>query len=297
MNKAIQIENLTKKYNNTVAINNITLSLEQNKIYGLLGRNGAGKTTLLHLLSGQLLPTQGSIYVLGENIRENAEALAKICYIGSFSHLQNYVKTFRVRDLLKIAGKFYPYWDQVYADYLVKSFYLDIKKPYKSLSAGMLSMVSIIISLASRAPVTLLDEPYTGLDAAVRQQFYNILAEDFGQNPRTIIFSTHLIDEASRLFQDIILLDRGQVLLHDTAESLEESSFVVSGEENSLRHLLNRKRIIHKESIGRRAAYFLFDKLSEEERKELLRSGLELRSLTLQQLFVYLTDREEETKC
>lgn len=297
MNKAIQIENLTKKYNNTVAVNNITLSLEQNKIYGLLGRNGAGKTSLLHLLSGQLLPTQGSIYVLGENIRENAEALAKICYIGPFSHLQNYVKTFRVRDLLKIAGKFYPYWDQVYADYLVKTFYLDIKKPYKSLSAGMLSMVSIIISLASRAPVTLLDEPYTGLDAAVRQQFYNILAEDFGQNPRTIIFSTHLIDEASRLFQDIILLDRGQVLLHDTAESLEESSFVVSGDENSLRHLLNRKRIIHKESIGRRAAYFLFDKLSEEERKELLRSGLELRSLTLQQLFVYLTDREEETKC
>lgn len=297
MNKAIQIENLTKKYNNTVAVNNITLSLEQNKIYGLLGRNGTGKTSLLHLLSGQLLPTQGSIYVLGENIRENAEALAKICYIGPFSHLQNYVKTFRVRDLLKIAGKFYPYWDQVYADYLVKTFYLDIKKPYKSLSAGMLSMVSIIISLASRAPVTLLDEPYTGLDAAVRQQFYNILAEDFGQNPRTIIFSTHLIDEASRLFQDIILLDRGQVLLHDTAESLEESSFVVSGDENSLRHLLNRKRIIHKESIGRRAAYFLFDKLSEEERKELLRSGLELRSLTLQQLFVYLTDREEETKC
>jgi len=297
MENAIEVTNLTKKYGTTVALENITMSCTHDKIYGLLGRNGAGKTTLLHLLAGQLLPTQGSLHIYGENVYENSEALAKICYVGSFSNINNYVKTFRVRDFLKTASLFYPNWDQDFADKLIKLFSLDIKKHYRNLSSGMLSMVSIIISLASRAPLTLLDEPYTGLDAAARQEFYDVLAEDYSNNPRTIIFSTHLIDEASKLFEDVILLHQGQILLQEPLETLEELSFVVSGDEETLKSMLSHKKIIKKETMGRRAAYSLFDTLSEKETDALTQAGLEVRSLTLQQLFVYLTANKEGLGC
>lgn len=293
MKNSIEVSNLTKEYGSTVALENITISCAHNKIYGLLGRNGAGKTTLMHLLAGQLLPTEGTIHIYGENVYENNEALAKICYIGPFININNYVKTFRVRDFLKTASLFYPNWDQGFADKLIKLFSLDIKKHYRNLSSGMLSMVSIIISLASRAPLTLLDEPYTGLDAAARQEFYDMLTEDYRNNPRTIIFSTHLIDEASKLFEDVILLHQGRILLQKPLETLEELSFVVTGDEETLKSMLGNKKIINKEYMGRRAAYSLFDTLSEREQTILMQAGLEIRSLTLQQQFVYLTANKE----
>ncbi len=297
MKNAIEIYNLTKEYGNTIALENVTISCAHNKIYGLLGRNGAGKTTLMHLLAGQLLPTEGSIHIYGENVYENHEALAKICYIGPFSNINNYVKAYRVRDFFKTASLFYPNWDQDFADKLIRLFSLDIKKHYRNLSSGMLSMVSIVISLASRAPLTLLDEPYTGLDAAARQEFYDVLAEDYSNHPRTIIFSTHLIDEASKLFEDVILLHQGQILLQKSLETLEESSFVITGDEEILKSVLSNKNIIRIENMGRRAAYSLYDTLSEQEKPVLTQAGLEVRSLTLQQLFVYLTANKEGLRC
>jgi len=297
MKNAIDVNNLTKEYRNIIALENITISCTHSKIYGLLGRNGAGKTTLMHLLAGQLLPTEGSINIYGENVYENKETLNKICYVGPFSNINNYVKTFRVRDFLKTASLFYPDWDQDFADRLIRLFSLDIKKHYRNLSAGMLSMVAIVISLASRAPLTLLDEPYTGLDAAARQEFYDILAEDYSNHPRTIIFSTHLIDEASKLFEDVILLHQGRILLQEPIETLEESSFMVSGDEEKLKSMLSNKKVINIEYMGRRATYSLFDTLSEPEKTVLTQADLEIRSLTLQQLFVYLTANKEGLGC
>jgi len=230
MSFAIEARNIIKKYGSTVAIDNIDISWEKDKIYGLLGRNGAGKTTLMHLLAGQLLPNSGVIEVMGEAVYENPEALNQICYVGSFANQNsNHVKTFKAKDFLTSASMFFPNWDEDYAQQLVGLFSLDLKKPFKDLSTGMHSMISIIISLASRAPVTLLDEPYLGLDAAARQEFYDILAEDYSNNPRTIIFSTHLIDEATNLFEEVILLHQGKVLLTEPLEAIQEASFIVSG--------------------------------------------------------------------
>ncbi|KUO50860.1 MAG: hypothetical protein APF76_01385 [Desulfitibacter sp. BRH_c19] len=289
MKSAIEVNNLTKKFGTTTALANINLSFDGNKIYGLLGRNGAGKTTLLHLLAAQLLPSNGSISIRGESLYENNNALSQICYIGLFLNNNKYIKTFKVKDFLKSAAMFFPNWDEKLAKQLTELFSLDIKKPYRNLSTGMLSMVSIIISLASRAPITLLDEPYSGLDASARQEFYDVLAEDFGRHPRTIVFSTHLIDEASNLFEDVIILHQGKIVLHEPMETLEESSLIVFGDKDELESRLGNKRVIHRELFGHRASYALFDKISEQEKTAWTHAGLELRSLTLQQLFVHLT--------
>ena len=292
MGFAIEARNVTKKYGTTIAIDDINISLEKDKIYGLLGRNGAGKTTLMQLLAGQLLPTLGTIEVMGEAVLENPRALNQVCNVGSFANQNsNYVKTFKAKDFLTSASMFFPNWDGDFAQQLVELFSLDLKKPFKDLSTGMHSMISIIISLASRAPVTLLDEPYSGLDAAARQEFYDILAEDYSSNPRTIIFSTHLIDEATNLFEDVILLHQGRVLLAETLEAIQEASFIVSGDRDTMSSMVVNKRIIHQQVLGGRTSYALFAPLSDRERQEYIRAGLELRHLSLQQLFVYLTDK------
>lgn len=290
MSFAIEARNVTKEYSSTVAIDNITISWEKDKIYGLLGRNGAGKTTLMHLLAGQLLPTTGTIEVMGEEVYENSKALNQICYVGSFANQNiNYVKTFKVKDFLTSAALFFPNWDEDFAKQLVELFSLDLKKPFKDLSTGMHSMISIIISLASRAPVTLLDEPYSGLDAAARQEFYDILAEEYSNNPRTIIFSTHLIDEATNLFQEVVLLHQGKVLLSEPLETIQEASFIVSGDRDTVKSMVVNKRVINQQVLGGRASYALFTPLTEQERQEYVQAGLELRHLSLQQLFVHLT--------
>jgi len=291
MSIAIDINNLTKQYDETAAIKNVTMSLEKDKIYGLIGRNGAGKTTLLHMLAGQSLPTDGNITIFNQPIYENKAALDQICFTAFFANpsFAKYAISFRVKDFINTAAKFYPNWDQNFANQLLNEFGLSPKKKFKDLSAGMVSMVSVVISLASRAPITLLDEPYTGLDAGARHLFYDILAEDYGQNPRTIIFSTHLIDEASRLFENVILIDQGSLVFNLPIDHIEAMSFLISGPTNLLEQIVVNKRIVHKESLGNNSSVAVFDTITNDELVSYKHAGLNIQNLSLQKLFVYLT--------
>ncbi|OEF97507.1 ABC transporter ATP-binding protein [Desulfuribacillus alkaliarsenatis] len=287
---AIRTVQLSKAFHSEIAVNNISLALPKDKIYGLLGRNGAGKTTLLHLMASQYIPTEGEVTILGESVYENREVLSNICFIPGFT---KHVHAYRVKDFLATAASFYPNWDQAFADELLETFELSPKKKYKELSAGMVSMLSIIISMASRAPVTLLDEPYTGLDATARHLFYDLLADDFAKNPRTIVFSTHLIDEASRLFEDVILIDKGSLIFHQPIEVLEEQSFTISGQTSIIEHALSTKNIIHKEALGNTTHVAIFDHLTKQEMTALMEAGIQVSKLSLQQLFVYLTAKRK----
>src|SRR5690606_25742535 len=153
----IQFENISKTYaDGKTALQNINIQLEPNRIYGLLGRNGAGKTTLMHLLTAQLLPTTGNITINGQSPFENAQLLSELCFV---KESQPFRKNFRISDLLRLAAMFYPNWDQAFADKLMRDFELSPNKKMTSLSRGMESAAGIIVGLASRAPITVYDEP------------------------------------------------------------------------------------------------------------------------------------------
>jgi ABC-2 type transport system ATP-binding protein len=291
MSIAIDINNLTKQYVETAAIKNMTISLEKDKIYGLIGRNGAGKTTLLHMLAGHILPTEGNITIFNQPIYENKMALDQICFTAIFNSpsFARYAVSFRVKDIINTAANFYPNWDQDFANQLINEFGLSPKKKLKDLSTGMVSMVSVVVGLASRASVTLLDEPYTGLDASARHLFYDILAEDYGKHPRTIIFSTHLIDEASRLFENVILIDQGSLVFNLPIEHIEEMSYLIHGSTDILETTVRNKRIVHKESLGNNSSIAVFDSITSEELTSYKHAGLNIQNLSLQKLFVYLT--------
>lgn len=291
MNMTIQLNGINKIYGNQHALKDINLDLKANRIYGLLGRNGAGKTTLLHLLTTQFFPSSGDIRINQQNPYENAELLKQICFV---KESQPFRKHFRVRDILRLASAFYPNWDDAYAQRLVREFELDITKKLTALSRGMESAVGIIVGLASRAPLTIYDEPYLGLDAVARKIFYDRLIEDFGEHPRTIIMSTHLIDEVSKLLEHVMIIRQGRLVIDEEIDAVLERAFFINGHVDQLRSLEKDARILHIETLGAAAAASWFGPMSAVERASMQESGLEISRMPLQQLLVQLTtDRKE----
>lgn len=194
MTSVIEVKNLTKRYRDTLAVDDVSFSIEENTIYGLLGRNGAGKTTVMSILTAQNFATSGDVRVFGGHPYENARILQRMCFVRES---QKYPDDATPRHAFRSARLFFPHWNQDLADQLIDEFQLPTKKTIKKLSRGQLSAVGVIIGLAARAEITFFDEPYLGLDAVARQIFYDRLLEDYAEHPRTILLSSHLIDEVS----------------------------------------------------------------------------------------------------
>lgn len=162
MMNCIEIKGITKDFKNTRALNNVNLTFEENKIYGLLGRNGAGKSTLLKIISNRIFTDSGSVTVDGINSMEDDRALSKI-YIMSESNL--YPPKMKIKNIFKWTKEFYPAFDLDYANKLSKAFNLNVNKNTRSLSTGYNSIFKIIIALSVNVPYLFLDEPVLGLDA------------------------------------------------------------------------------------------------------------------------------------
>lgn len=288
-NIVVEVERLTKRYGGTVAVDNVSFRLEEGKIYGLLGRNGAGKTTVMHLITAQWFATGGSVRVFGQQPYENSEVLSKVCFI---KESQKYPDHFRIQDVLDISSAIFPNWDREYASLLMADFGLPAKRRMKKLSRGMLSSVGIIIGLASRAPLTIFDEPYVGLDVVARGLFYDRLLQDYAEHPRTIILSTHLIDEVSRLLEHVLLIDKGRLVINEQAESLRGRAFTVSGPSAQIDVYARDKRVIHRQSLGGFASVSVWEDADSAARGQAEQLGLELAPVSLQQLIVYLTGNE-----
>lgn len=282
----LEISDLNKSYGKTQVLSNINLKLNENKIYGLLGRNGVGKTTLLNIISNQLKSDSGQTKLYGQEIYEHSSSVENICLVKE-SGLPTEEK---IKKIFKAASILYKDWDEEYKEKLVSKFNLNIKQKYHKLSRGNQTIVGLIIGLASRAPLTIFDEPSLGLDAAYRYKFYNLLLKDMETNPRTVIISTHLIDEVTNLFEEIIILKDKQVFLKDEVDTLTDKSYFLNGRLEHITPIIEGKKIINKEEFGSSTIIALFDKLTEDEKKQLNDNNVDISHIPLQKLFVYLTE-------
>lgn len=287
----LEIKNLSKAYGKTKVLTDINLNLEDNKIYGLLGRNGVGKTTLLSIISNQQKCDNGELKYGGETIFENSKAVENICLV---SEKGIPVVDYKVKEIFTIAKILYKNWDEDYKNYLVKEFKLNVKKKYSKLSRGNQTIIGLIIGLSSRAKLTIFDEPSLGLDAAFRYKFYDLLLDDAQNNPRTVIISTHLIDEVTNLFEQVIILKDEKVYIKDEVSIIMEKGYFLNGKAENIIPLINGKNIIHKEEFGSSVILGLFDELNSEEKSLLRNKDVEISSIPLQKLFVYLTENDIE---
>ncbi|WP_007025576.1 ABC transporter ATP-binding protein [Saccharomonospora iraqiensis] len=238
---------VTRRYGDTTAVADVSFELAENRIHGLLGRNGAGKSTAMRLLTGQERQTDGAIEVFGANPYENAAVLDRVCFIRESL---KYPDSFKVRHAFAAAGLRFPHWDADFAAELADEFGLPLRKRIKKLSRGQTSAVGIIIGLAARAPLTLFDEPYLGLDAVARQRFYDRLLADYTEHPRTIVLSTHLIDEVSDLLEHVLVIDSGRILMDEGAEDLRSRAVTVSGPRDAVERFAAGHTELHREELG-----------------------------------------------
>jgi ABC-2 type transport system ATP-binding protein len=289
MTTVVEVHGLTKRFGKFTAVDDVTFAIEENTIYGLLGRNGAGKTTMMQLLTGQQFASSGSIDVFGESPVENASVLGNICFI---KESQAYPDDFKPKHVFESAPWFFQNWDADFAARLVADFRLPVNRRIKKLSRGQLSAVGVIVGLASRAPLTFFDEPYLGLDAVARQIFYDRLLEDFGDHPRTVILSTHLIDEVSALLEHVLVIDDGKLIINESADALRGSATTVSGTRAAVDKFVGTRDVLHREGLGGLTSVTV-EKLDAADRKAAAVAGLELSTVSLQQLIVRKTSIPE----
>lgn len=252
MEQQLKAANLIKTYGKNEVLHSVNLTIEPNKIYGMIGRNGAGKTTLLSILTAQNSPTSGTVTYGDAAVWENQKALDNICFSREIQTMLVFgPNTLKAKEYLRAASAYYPHWDADYANKLVAAFGLDPKKKISKMSKGMLSMLTIVLALASRAPITMMDEPVAGLDVVAREQFYDFLLADYTETKRTFIISTHIIEEAATVFEEIIFVDHGNIIAQENTEQFLSKFHVISGKDDVVDAVASGMEIVHSESFGR----------------------------------------------
>ena len=283
-------EHITKQYKDKLALNDISLTLEQGKIYGLIGRNGAGKTALLSVLTAQNPATSGSVTLDDMAVWENRSALEHLCFSRELNvSAESGLGSMKVKEYLRTASIYYRDWDSAMAERLVDLFELPVKKRMSKLSKGMLSMVTIIVAMASKAAFTFLDEPVAGLDVVAREQFYKLLIEEYTETGRTFVISTHIIEEAADVLEEVIILKDGKVLLEADTQSLVDSARYVSGKAEDVDAVTAGLETHHPEVSGRAKSVTVLLKPGQS-----LPAGYDvsIQPLNLQKVFLALCGEE-----
>ncbi|GAA1116319.1 ATP-binding cassette domain-containing protein [Nesterenkonia jeotgali] len=289
MSTAIELIRVSRRYRSATALQEISLRLEKDVIHGLLGRNGAGKTTLMSIATAQDWPSSGEVRVLGERPHENEQVLPKICFVREE---QRYVDDALAKHAFAAAGRAFPNWNAELAAQLAREFRVPEKTRIKKMSRGQRSAVGVIIGIASRAEVTFFDEPYMGLDAVARQLFYDRLLEDYAEHPRTVVISSHLIDEIAHLIETVVLIDQGQILLQEPVEQLRDRAVTLVGRADAVAEIAGAREVLHHEAMGRIVRTTVLGALDETQRRALQERDVDVAPVSLQQLIVRLTARE-----
>ena len=213
-NIILKCTNLSKTYDFDNALNNVNLSIESGKIIGLLGPNGSGKTTFIKLLNGLLKPTEGEIFIDGQN--PGVETKKIVAYLPDKNYLDN-SKT--VKAILQLFADFYDDFDLEKAQNMLKDLGIDITRRFKLLSKGMKEKVQLILVMCRRAKLYLLDEPIAGVDPAARDYILNTVIKNYKRDA-TVIISTHLIADVEKVLDEAIFISKGEILLYQDVKSI-----------------------------------------------------------------------------
>ncbi len=214
MNPILECRNLTKCYDNKIALNKITLSLERGKIIGLLGPNGSGKTTLIKLLNGLLVPTEGSIFVDGHT--PGIETKKIVSYLPERTYLSMHM---RVSEIINYFADFYSDFDKNRAYDMLKHLNINPSDRLRTMSKGTKEKIQLILVMSRRASLYCLDEPIAGVDPAARDYILSTILNNYDENA-TIIISTHLISDVENILDDVVFIQNGQIRLSDSVDNI-----------------------------------------------------------------------------
>nr|WP_251575839.1 ABC transporter ATP-binding protein [Limosilactobacillus agrestimuris] len=283
MMEQLKISHVTKKFGRHLVLDDVSFTLEPAKIYGLLGRNGAGKSTLLNIISNRIFSTSGSVK-LGDQEVNTDQTLGKIFLIGEDNL---YYKQVKINQMFDLADAAYGNFDYKNAERMLKRFSLDGTHKFAKLSTGQKTVAKVTLALNVNADYIFLDEPVLGLDANHREVFYQELIKSYQARPRTIVLSTHLIDEIQQLVEHVILIDNHQVLEDADVEELLSKAHEISGPAKLVDQYTEGLNILSTEDLGNIRTAHVFDQLPEDR---VIPDQVQIGHTDLQHLFIYLTN-------
>ena len=212
----IEISNLTKKFGDLTALDDVTVSLEQGQIVGLLGPNGSGKTTLIKILNGLLRPESGSITINGS--APGVETKKVVAYLPDRNALPDYMTASQLMDIYE---DFFEDFDRLKAEAMVDDLGIDRKQTMKKMSKGTKEKLQLCLVMARQAEVYLLDEPIGGVDPATRDYILRTIISNYNEDA-VVLISTHLIADVETVLDDVVFLKEGRIVLHKAADEIRE---------------------------------------------------------------------------
>ena len=219
---AIVIEHFTKRFGSRSAVADLSLEVPRGAVLGLLGQNGAGKSTTIKTLLNLYRPTSGRLAVLGlDSVRQSIELRRRVGYLPEEPSCYKWMT---VDESVRFNAAFFPNWDKALADDLLKKLELPRDRKLRELSRGMQAKVGLVITLAPRPEVLILDDPTSGLDAVVRREFLEAMIANVQAEGGTVLFSTHLLHEMERVADEVAILHHGRLLLRDSLERLKAAT-------------------------------------------------------------------------
>ena len=217
----VDIRNLSRRFGSTDALSDVSLSIPRGVVFGLVGTNGAGKTTLIKHAMGLMRAQAGAVSVFGLDPVSNPTAvLSRIGYLSELNELPEWM---RVEELINFTRAFYPSWDEKYCQSLRQSFELEPRKVVQALSKGQRARLGLLLALSYRPELLILDEPSSGLDPLVRRDILRAIIRTIAEEGRTVLFSSHLLDEVERVADRVAIINGGRVIHTDDLEALKSS--------------------------------------------------------------------------
>ena len=222
----ISVSELTRRFGATTALDSVSVSLPGGAVYGLVGTNGAGKTTLIRHILGLLRAESGSVRVFGlDPVADPVGVLSGIGYLSEENDLPGWM---RIDELIRYSRAFYPAWDDAYAEELRQAFALDPMAKVKSLSKGQKARAGLLVALAHRPRLLLLDEPSSGLDPVVRRDILEAIIRTIAHEGRTVLFSSHLLEEVERVSDHVTMISHGRIALSAPLGDVKDSHLCVT---------------------------------------------------------------------
>jgi len=255
----IEARGLRKTFGTTIALDGVNLSVEEGRILGLIGPNGAGKTTALNAILG-LIPYQGELRVLGRDPwTERDRLMCDVCFISDVAVLPRWI---RVSQALDYVAGVHPRFDRAKAESFLAKTSIHRGSKVRELSKGMVTQLHLALVMAIDAKLLVLDEPTLGLDILYRKQFYDSLLNDYFDRNRTIVVTTHQVDEIQNVLTDVMFIDRGRIAFECSMEGIEARYLEVAARPEQVEAARALKPMYERQAIGR--SIFLFDRVDRE---------------------------------
>ncbi len=284
-------ENCSKILQKKEIIKNFSYNFLENQVYAILGKSNSGQNELLNLITGRIMLTEGQIFLDGLPFGNHHRHINKICFIASdmrFSGQTNILQIF------KMMASFYPNWDSYYAYELLLHYNIKHHTAFKQLTINQKTILIGILGLASRANITVFDNPMESVDLKDRYDFFNFLYQHQGKYPRTFILSTNLIDEIDYLVDKILLMDHGKLIAHFTIEEIKENFRYLTGKTEVLKSLISGVKIIGVEERGKTLTVCIREKLKKDEIRKYQKYLIKISEVPIQKIFIYLIHLREK---